>query len=87
MNGNESAVGSISYQLGFIFLLLFLVFFIVYFIRLVKAKQIMMASGVIGFILSLFLSESVLSITVVSVLLIFSKSLLLESESQIRTDH
>jgi hypothetical protein len=87
MNGNESAVGSISYQLGYFFLLLFLLFFIVYFIRLVKARQHMMASGVIGFLLSLFLSESVLSITVVSVLLIFSKSLLLETENKIPTDH
>jgi high-affinity Fe2+/Pb2+ permease len=82
MNGNESAVGSIAYQTGYLLLILFLFFFIRYFIRLVKTRQIMMASGVVGYMLSLFLSESVLSITVVSVLLIFSQGLMLNNESK-----
>ena len=87
MNGNESAVGSIAYQLGFILLLLFLSFFVVYFLRLVKAKQIMMASVVLGYLLSLFLSESVLSITVISVFLIFSKAQTIDSQNGYSSNH
>ncbi|PZR25745.1 MAG: hypothetical protein DI535_16930 [Citrobacter freundii] len=80
MNGNESAIGVITYQLGYVLLFLFMFFFISYFKRLIKGRQFLMASGIVGYMLSLFLSESVLSVTVVSVALIFSKSLMARSE-------
>jgi hypothetical protein len=87
MNGNESAVGSIAYQTGYLLLFLFLFFFIRYFLRLVKKRQIMMASGVVGYIMSLFLSESVLSITVVSVLLILSQGLIHNNENKFAVNY
>lgn len=80
LNGNESAVGIIAYQIGFTGLLLYLIFYFGYFNRLLKHKRNMMALVFIGFIFSLFLSESVLSLTVTSILLIFSKGILVENE-------
>jgi|GEM_PF-5025058 len=70
-NGNESTVGIMLYQLGFIITFLYLILIISLFNDIHDKKSKVKAGLVIGYLVSSFLSESVLGITVVSVMLFF----------------
>lgn len=72
MNGNESGVGIMLYQLGFIISVLYLLFIFFVFLDVYKDRSRIMAGCVLSYLIALFLSESVLGITVLSTLIIFS---------------
>jgi len=72
MNGNESGVGIMVYQFGFIITLLYLLFILFVFLDVYRNRSRIMAGCVLAYMIALFLSESVLGITVLSTLIIFS---------------
>lgn len=72
MNGNESGVGVLFYQLGAILTCMYVFFIIRIFFEVHKKHSRIMAGCVFAYLISLFLSESILGVTVVSTLFIFS---------------
>jgi hypothetical protein len=65
-NGNESAVGIITYQTGFIYTICYLALLFYISLQLFYAKQYLVFGLISGYILSLFLLESSLSIIITS---------------------
>lgn len=72
-NGNESAIGILLFQFGFIFTLLFIGIFIIQMHSASKIKNYLYMGYTLGVIISLFFTESILGIVVIFIYLLLGK--------------